>query len=69
MDLYSYDSNALEGVATISGFKGDMRHYNTICYKDIHLLVIYSPGSGERDILVIEVIIAHYKGYKKRPKL
>jgi hypothetical protein len=45
-----------------------MRYYNVIYYKDIRLLVIYSPSSRERDVLVIEVIIIYYKGYKRRLK-
>jgi hypothetical protein len=68
MDLYSRDNNALEGITAINRFKGDIRHYNTICYKDICLLVIYSPGSREQNILIIEIIIAYYKGYKRCPK-
>jgi len=46
-----------------------MRYYNIIYYKDIYLLVIYSPGNRGRDILAIEVTIAYYKGYKRRSKL
>jgi hypothetical protein len=33
-----------------------MRYYNAIYYKDVRLLVVYSPGSGGRDVLTIEVI-------------
>ena len=35
----------------------------------MRLLVIYSPGDREQDILAIEVTIAYYKGYKRYPKL
>ncbi|KAH8749255.1 hypothetical protein F5882DRAFT_525212 [Hyaloscypha sp. PMI_1271] len=68
IDLYSDDNDTLEGVAATSRFKEDLRHFDTIYYKDMRLLVIRSPGGGERDVLAIEVTIAYYKGYKRRPK-
>jgi hypothetical protein len=68
MDLCGRDGDALEGVAAPSGFEGDMRHYDAICYEDVRLLVVRSPGGGERDVLAMEVTIAHHKGHKRRPK-
>jgi hypothetical protein len=56
-------------VAASSRVKEDMRYYDVICYKDMRLLVVRSPGGGGRDVLAIEVTIAYYKGYKRRPKL
>jgi hypothetical protein len=29
---------------------------------------VRSPGSGERDVLAMEVTMAHHKGHKRRPK-
>jgi hypothetical protein len=52
----------------MSGVREDIRHFNAICYEDIRLLVVRSPGSGARDVLAIEVTIAHHKGHKRRPK-
>jgi hypothetical protein len=35
-------------------------------YKDVRLLVVRNPGSGEQEGLAIKVIIAHYKKHKKQ---
>jgi hypothetical protein len=67
-DFSSRDDDALEGVAATSGVKEGMRYYDAIYYEDVRLLVVRSPGGGERDVLAIEVTMAHYKGHKRRPK-
>lgn len=46
----------------------DIRQFDAICYEDVRLLVARSPGSGERDVLAMEITLAHHKGHKRRPK-
>ena len=67
-DLSGRGHDASEGDVAISRVEEDVRHFDAICYEDVRLLVVRSPGSEERDILAIEVIIAYYKGYKRRLK-
>ncbi|KAH6704199.1 hypothetical protein BKA61DRAFT_560113 [Leptodontidium sp. MPI-SDFR-AT-0119] len=38
------------------------------CYEDVRLLVVRNPIAGERDVLAMEVKLAHHKGAKRRPK-
>lgn len=40
----------------------------TLCYEDITLLLLPNPTPGERDVLVIEVTLAHTKGEERQPK-
>lgn len=39
-----------------------------LCYKDILLMVVRNPEGGERDVLAMEVTMAHHKGADRRPK-
>jgi hypothetical protein len=64
----SSDDDDLEGDVAMSGVEEDIRHFDAICYEDVRLLVVRSPGSGERDVLAMEVTMAHHKGHKRRPK-
>jgi hypothetical protein len=61
-------SGRLEGDVAMSGVEEDIRHFDAICYEDVRLLVVRSPGSEERDVLAMEVTMAHHKGHKRRPK-
>jgi hypothetical protein len=65
---HSGRDDALEGDIAVSGVEEDIRHYDAICYEDVRLLVVRSPGSEERDVLAMEVTMAHHKGHKRRPK-
>jgi Protein of unknown function (DUF3435) len=67
-DFSGRDDNTLQGVVTISRAEEDIRHFDAICYKDVRLLVVRSPGSREREGLAMEVTMAHHKGHKRRPK-
>jgi len=67
-DIGGCKDNAFKGDIAISGFREDIRQFNAICYEDVRLLVVYNPASRERDVLAMEVTMAHYKGYKRRPK-
>jgi hypothetical protein len=44
-----------------------IRHFDALCYEDVRLLLVRSPDSGERDVLAMEVVMAH-KGHNRRPK-
>ena len=44
------------------------RQFDALCYEDVRLLVVRNPVAGERDVLAMEVKLAHYKGAKRRPK-
>jgi len=60
----SRDDDTRESNATMSGVVEDIRHFDAICYEDVRLLVVRSAGSGERDVLAMEVTLAHYKGHE-----
>ncbi|KAG4427387.1 hypothetical protein IFR05_017130 [Cadophora sp. M221] len=57
-----------EGDVAMSGMGEDIRHFDAICYEDVRLLVVRSPDNGGRDVLAMEVTMAHHKGHKRRPK-
>ena len=57
------DDGACQGIG-----EEDIRQCDAICYEDIRLLVVRSPMSGERDVLAMEITLAHHKGHKRRPK-
>jgi hypothetical protein len=73
-DDIGFDDDNFEGVndndilAAMSGVEEDIRHFDAICYEDVRLLVVRSSGSEERDVLAMEVTMAHHKGHKRRPK-
>jgi hypothetical protein len=45
-----------------------IRSYKAICYEDIRLWIVKNPKQGERDLLAMEVTLAHHKGADNKPK-
>ncbi|EDN93100.1 predicted protein [Sclerotinia sclerotiorum 1980 UF-70] len=41
----------------------------SLCYEDIRLWIVRNPIFGERDLLGIEITLAHHKGADRKPKL
>lgn len=39
-----------------------------LCYEDIRLWIVQNPSRGERDLLAMEVTLAHHKGADNKPK-
>jgi hypothetical protein len=68
MDFSGRESDTFEGDVAMSGVGEDVRQFDAICYEDVRLLVVHNPGSRERDVLAMEVTMAHHKGHKRRPK-
>ncbi|KAH9207213.1 hypothetical protein DL95DRAFT_415841 [Leptodontidium sp. 2 PMI_412] len=62
------DSNSSDDDVIISDIKTELRQFDALYYEDVRLLVVRNPVAGERDILMIEVKLAHYKGAKRRLK-
>jgi hypothetical protein len=58
-DLGSLINDSLGAV--IGGVESDTRLVNALCYEDVRLLVVRNPDSRGRDVLVIEVKLAHHK--------
>jgi hypothetical protein len=52
----------------MSGVEEELRRVYALCYEDIRLLAVRTPDGGERDVLAMEVTMAHHKGHKRRPK-
>jgi hypothetical protein len=50
-------------------FNEFVRSYKALCYKDLQLWIVQNPKKGERDLLAMEVTLAHHKGADKKPKL
>ena len=46
----------------------EQRQFDALCYEDVRLLVVRNPVAGERDVLAMEVKLAHHKGAKRKPK-
>ncbi|QSZ31844.1 hypothetical protein DSL72_001413 [Monilinia vaccinii-corymbosi] len=44
------------------------REYKALCYEDIRLWIVRNPTPGERDLLGMEITLAHYKGADRKPK-
>jgi hypothetical protein len=64
-----HDDNAFDNDDTaMRGMEEDIRRFDAICYEDVRLLVVRSPESEERDVLAMEITLAHHKGHKRRPK-
>jgi hypothetical protein len=59
------EDHAFESDVAMSGIREDIRQFDAICYEDIRLLVV---RNGERNMLAMEVTMAHHKGYQRRPK-
>jgi hypothetical protein len=49
-------------------FREARRKYKALYYEDICLWIIKNLKEGERDLLVIEVHLRHYKGVDNKPK-
>lgn len=64
------DDNGFEDaeVGADADFGFDDHDSAALYYKDVRLLVVRNPVAGERDVLAIEVKLAHHKGAKRRPK-
>lgn len=45
-----------------------VREFKALCYEDICLWIVKDPKGGDRDLLVIEVNLRHYKGADNKPK-
>jgi hypothetical protein len=68
-DLGSEDnSDGSDDDVAMSGVETELRQFDALCYEDVRLLVVRNPVAGERDVLAIEVKLAHHKGAKRRPK-
>ena len=52
----------------MSDARTEIRQFDALCYEDVRLLVVRNPVAGERDVLAMEVKLAHHKGAKRRPK-
>lgn len=48
--------------------ESEIRYFDALCYEDVRLLVVRSPESGARDVLAMEITLAHHKGHNRRPK-
>jgi hypothetical protein len=44
------------------------REYKALCYEDIRLWIVQNPTPGERDLLAMEITLAHHKGADRKPK-
>ncbi|APA11274.1 hypothetical protein sscle_07g060440 [Sclerotinia sclerotiorum 1980 UF-70] len=44
------------------------REYKALCYEDIRLWIVRNPTPGERDLLGMEITLAHHKGANRNPK-
>jgi hypothetical protein len=56
------DDDAHEGESVMSEVGEDIRHFDAIYYEDVRLLVVRGPDSGGRNVLAMEVTMAHHKG-------
>ena len=45
-----------------------VREYKALCYEDIRLWIVQNPTPGERDVLGMEITLAHHKGADRKPK-
>ena len=44
------------------------RKYKALCYEDIRLWIVQNPNPGGRDLLAMEITLAHHKGADRKPK-
>jgi hypothetical protein len=63
------DNNGFNDDVVISDVEMELKQFDALCYEDVRLLVVRNPITGERDVLTMEVKLAHHKGAKRRPKL
>ncbi|KAG9244780.1 hypothetical protein BJ878DRAFT_479840 [Calycina marina] len=62
------DDIAPKGIDAGTGIEEYIRQFDAICFEDVRLLVVRRPGSEERDVLAMEITLAHHKGHRRRPK-
>ena len=62
------DGNDFNDDVAMSDVETELRPFDALCYEDVRLLVVRNPVAGERDVLAMEVKLAHRKGAKRRPK-
>jgi hypothetical protein len=68
-DLDSENDNDGSGDdVAMGGIDTEPRQFDALCYEDVRLLVVRNPVAGERDVLAMEVKLAHHKGAKRHPK-
>jgi hypothetical protein len=60
--------DGFDGDVAMSDVETELRQFDALCYEDVRLLVVRNPISGERDVLAMEVKMAHHKGHTRRPK-
>jgi hypothetical protein len=65
-DMSSLADDGPDGA--IGAVEPDASRVDALCYEDIRLLVVRNPDGEGRDILAIEVKLAHHKGHNRRPK-
>jgi hypothetical protein len=58
---------ALMMTFAMSDDQTEHRQFDALCYEDVRLLVVRNPVAGERDVLAMEVKLAHHKGAKRKP--
>jgi hypothetical protein len=44
------------------------RRCKALCYEDVRLWIVKDPTPGERDVLGMEITLAHHKGADRKPK-
>ena len=65
------DYNWLEENATCdddTGYLNKRKRSKALCYEDIRLWIVQNPLHGERDLVAMEVTLAHHKGVDNKPK-
>jgi hypothetical protein len=62
------DDKGSDGDVATSDVETEVRQFDVLCYEDVRLLAVWNPIAGERDVLAMEVKLAHYKGAKRRLK-
>jgi hypothetical protein len=63
-----HDDNGSDDDVAMNDVETELRQFDALCYEDVRLLVVRNPVAGERDVLAMEVKLAHHKGAKRRPK-
>ncbi|KAH7370272.1 hypothetical protein BKA65DRAFT_589640 [Rhexocercosporidium sp. MPI-PUGE-AT-0058] len=62
------NGNGSDDHVVMSDVGTELRQFDSLYYEDVRLLVVRNPVVGERDMLAMEVKLAHHKGAKRRPK-
>ncbi len=62
------NDNGSDADCAMSDAQTEVRQFNALCYEDVRLLVVQNPVAGERNVLAMEVRLAHHKGAKRKPK-